>query len=113
MNKYSAVKTKIDGYDFDSKAEGRRYLDLCLLVRAGEITNLQVHPVYILQEAFEYHGKKLQAIKYEGDFYYWENGKEVIEDVKGGRATQTDLFKVKAKMFKKNYPNIDFRIVEA
>ena len=108
-NKFGAIRTKIDGYSFDSLAEAQRYLDLCLLVKAGEIFNLRIHPVYELQKAFEYHGKKLQAIKYEADFQYIEGDQIVTEDVKG---IITALAKVKIKMFKKLYNWIDFRIVK-
>jgi len=111
-NKFGAIRTKIDGYSFDSLAEAQRYRDLCLLVKAGEITDLRVHPKYVLQEGFEYHGRKLRPIIYESDFEYNENGMTIVEDVKGGKATQTALFKVKAKMFKKKYPDYEMRIIE-
>ena len=112
-NKYRAVKVKIDGYSFDSKAEAQRYRDLCLLVRAGAITDFKVHPKYILQEAFIYHGKKILPITYTADFSYCENGKIIIEDVKGGKATQTRHFADKVKIMKYKYPEYEMRIVEA
>lgn len=112
VNKYNAVKTKVGGYVFDSKKEAGRYQELLLLEKAGEITDLKVHPKFILQEGFIHHGKKIRPITYSADFLYRENGQAVAEDVKGGKATQTQLFKVKVKMFKKKYPEIDFRIVE-
>ena len=115
MNKYGNIKTKINGYTFDSKAEANRYRELKILEMAHEITALEVHPKYVLQDGFEYHGRKLQPITYTADFSYYEfaeGGSFVVEDVKGGKATQTALFKVKVKMLKKKYPEIDFRIVE-
>jgi len=118
MNKYNARKTEIDGYTFDSKKEARRYGELCLLVKAGEITDLTVHPKFVLQEGFiDRDGKKIQPITYSADFQYWivgsgPTGSWIVEDVKGGKATQTQLFKVKWKLVKKKYPDIDFRIVE-
>ena len=111
-NKFNAVPTKIDGYTFDSKVEAKRYRDLCLAVNSGDITDLVVHPKYLLQDGFKYHGKKILPITYTADFSYYEfteGGSYVVEDVKG---VQTALFKVKAKMFKKLYPFIDFRIVK-
>jgi hypothetical protein len=36
----------------------------------------------------------------------------VVEDVKGGKATATQLFKLKWRLAKKRYPHIHFRIVE-
>ena len=115
MTKYGNIKVKTDGYTFDSKKEAQRYRELKMLKIAYEITDLVVHPKYVLQDGFEYHGRKLQPITYTADFSYYEfaeGGSYVVEDIKGGKATQTALFKVKAKMFKKKFPNIDFRIVE-
>jgi len=113
MNKYHAVKTKIEGYTFDSKKEGQRYRDLLLLEKAGEISDLKVHPVYLLQEKFIYKGETVRKIEYEADFEYKENGYVITEDIKGGKATQTALFKIKAKMFKKKFGVYhNFRLVE-
>lgn len=110
-NKFGARSVDYDGYRFDSLKEERRYQELKLLERAGEIMSLDVHPTYLLQERFRYNGKWIQPITYTPDFRYVESGKTVIEDVKGGRATQTEAFTIKAKIFKFLNPFIDFRIV--
>jgi hypothetical protein len=47
-NKFNAVKVRLDGYVFDSKAEAKRYGELKLLKRAGKIHSLDVHPKYAL-----------------------------------------------------------------
>lgn len=39
-------------------------------------------------------------------------GRTVVEDVNGGSATQTAIWKLKRKMFVCRYPEIDFRVVE-
>ena len=57
MNKYRNKKVQIDRYVFDSIAEGRRYRELALLERAGEITNLELQPRFLLQESFKKNGK--------------------------------------------------------
>ena len=110
MNKFHARKTPYDGYVFDSGKECQRYKDLRLLEFAGEITDLTVHPKFVLQEGFIWHGKKIRPITYTADFMYQEGFETVVEDVKG---VQTQLFKVKWKLVKKKYPAIDFRIVES
>ena len=107
-NKYRAVKVKIDGYTFASKAEGKRYRDLCLLVRAGEITDLRVHPKYKMIPAVVVSGKKHGIRTYTADFEYIENGKTVVEDVKG---VITDFASWKMQQFQWQYPKADFRIV--
>ena len=109
MNKFNARKTPYDGYVFDSGKECQRYKDLRLLEKALDISDLTVHPKFVLQEGFIWHGKKIRPITYTADFMYLEDDNTIVEDVKG---IQTQLFRVKAKMFKKLYPELDFRIVK-
>ena len=111
--KYNARKTKIDGITFDSKAEARRYRALKLMQKAGAIMHLTVHPKYMIQAPFiDNTGAKIRGIIYTGDFEYLEepDAQMVVEDVKG---VETAVFKIKAKMFKRLYPEYDFRIVPA
>lgn len=115
MNKYHARKTKIDGITFDSLAEARRYSELLLLQQAGEISNLEVHPRYEIMPAFEFCGEKVHKTEYEADFTYTERRRLIIEDVKGGKATQTRLFQLKLKMLKYKLRfdgDVEIRIVE-
>ena len=115
-HKYGAVATTVDGIIFPSKKEANRFCELKLLEKAGIITDLKSEKThrkdltFELQPAFVHFksGKKIRAINYWGDFSYIENGKLVVEEVKGA---ETQLFKVKWKMVKYNYPGIDFRIV--
>ena len=103
-------RTTIDGYTFDSRAEASRYSELVLMEKAGVISNLRVHPTYELQAAFkDGAGGKHRAISYEGDFGYIEDGRAVVEDVKGHR---TAVFLLKEKMFRYTHPYIDFRVIE-
>jgi hypothetical protein len=112
MRKYRNQPVEIDGIRFDSKAEARRYGELKLLESAGAISRLEHHPVFLLEEGFrDDTGKRWGPIRYEADFEYRENGRHVVEDVKGGRATQTQVFKLKAKLFRKRHPEIELRIV--
>ena len=110
-SKYNARKVHEDGYTFDSIQECYRYRDLVLMEKAGAISNLVVHPVFLLQENFKdaATGKRHRAITYEGDFQYLENGVTVVEEVKG---KPTDMFRLKWKMFRKLYPNLDARIIK-
>ena len=117
--KFNNTHTTIDGINFDSLAEDRRYQELKLLLQAGEISDLKAHPRYLLDEKFtDTYGIHHRAIYYEGDFEYIENGQTVCEDVKGrnkrtGKFILTDVFKMKAKMFAHRYPHIKFVLVEA
>ena len=89
-NKFNAQRCEFNGIHFDSKAEMVRYGDLRLLELTGTISALEVKPVYELPA----------GIKYIADFRYIEAGKIIVEDVKGGKATQTSTFKNKWKQVK-------------
>jgi len=112
MNKFHAKPAEFDGIRFDSQKELARYQELLLLEKAGEISSIIVHPVFPLQEAFVYQGKKEQKITYSPDFsYYDKKDRHVIEEVKGGNATRTTAFEIKRKMFLYRYPEYDYRII--
>ena len=100
MSKYNSRKTTIDGIEFDSQKEGRRYSELMLLERAGEISELILQPEYILQEGFRKNGKTYRPIKYIADFQYIENGKMIVEDCKG---VKTEVYRIKKKLFERRY----------
>ena len=109
MNKYRNKKVIVEDYVFDSIAESRRYKELKLLLQAGKISNLELQPHFLLQEAFKKNGRTFRKIEYIADFKYIENGKIIVEDVKG---IQTDVFKLKHKLFEKKYPDLELRIIK-
>lgn len=87
--KYHAKKTELDGITFDSKKEANRYAELRLLERSGAIHNLQRQVRYELIPAQKKDGKTVErACHYIADFVYEENGKTVVEDVKGYRTKE-------------------------
>lgn len=90
MSKYNSKKTVVDGQKFDSKKEARRYQELLLLEKAGEIKNLsrQVKFVLIPSQRDE-NGKVVEReCSYKADFTYEEGIKRVVEDVKGYRTKE-------------------------
>jgi hypothetical protein len=96
-SKYRNVPTVVDGIRFASKAEARRYADLKLLERAGEIYDLK------LQVPHELRVEGHLICKYVSDFeYVTKTGGPVVEDVKG---VQTPIFKFKAKLFRAIHKN--------
>ena len=99
-NKYGNQKTQLDGYTFDSRREARRYAELILLQKAGEISNLEMQKPFVIQESFfDSNGKRQTAIKYISDFYYiTKEGKEVIEDVKSPATRKNPVYRMKKKM---------------
>jgi len=95
-----AVKTTVNGITFASAIEAQRYAELCLLVRAGEIQQLEVQPRYPLVV----NGRKVTT--FIADFRYYDRirKKHVVEDVKPkttGREEhfQTRLSQVKIALF--------------
>ena len=92
MSKYKNIKTVTsDGIKHDSIKEANRWCELKWLERAGKIQNLQRQVKFLLIPKQE--GER--AVYYVADFTYTENGKKVVEDVKGCR---TDVYKIKKKM---------------
>lgn len=89
--KYGNRKQEIDGYLFDSGLEARRYAELKLLEKGGEITYLQVHPKFPIVV----NGQKICT--YSADFEHWQAGKRVVEDCKGVR---TPVYKLKKRLVK-------------
>ena len=96
-------KTVIDGITFDSKTEAEYYEYLKKLEEEKKIYRLRCHPMYVLQEPIERHGKKYKAIKYIADFKYWDDEAQmnVVVDVKGFAMEDARL---KRKLFAYKYP---------
>ena len=102
MTKYKNKKVEFEDMVFDSKKELSRYKELKELEQQGLISDLQLQKVYELipaqYETFERYGKRGQRLKdgkrllerpltYIADFVYTQDGKLVVEDVKGYRNT--------------------------
>jgi hypothetical protein len=92
MSKYHNIKTRTtDGILHDSIKEANRWCELNLLLKAKKISDLQ------RQVRFELIPKQEgeRAVYYIADFVYTENGKRVVEDVKG---MKTQAYKIKKKL---------------
>ena len=111
-SKYKAVKTEVDGIQFDSRAEAAWYAGLRLREQAGEIRNLQRQVEFQLHPGFRYDdGHAVRAIKivvdatYEERYSYYQDPewhwRPVISDYKGGGESHaTADWKLKWKMLK-------------
>lgn len=86
-NKHNNVITEYDGIKFRSKKEMERYCELQILIKAGEITDLQTQVKFEVAPAVPWNGRKIKPINYYADFVYMDKqtGKKVIEDCKGQR----------------------------
>lgn len=109
-SKYGAVKTKVDGYTFDSKKESIRFEELKLMEKMGKIKDLKLQPKFELQASFVKNDKLYRPINYIADFSYFDvnKGITIIEDVKSS-ATKTKVYELKKKLFEKRYPNLTIR----
>ena len=90
MSKYNSKKTVVDGQTFDSKKEANRYQELVLLEKAGVIKNLSRQVKFVLiPSQRDKNGKVIEReCSYKADFKYEEDGKTVVEDVKGFRTKE-------------------------
>jgi len=105
FRKYNAKKVELDGVIFDSQSEAKHYWHtLKPRAEAGEITNLQMQPVF----RCEINGKLI--CKYIADFQYIEwtipdqtdrRGYKVVEDVKGFK---TPIYNLKKKLVHALFP---------
>jgi hypothetical protein len=92
VSKYGNVPTIVDGQRFDSKAEAARYRELTLLLKAGDISDLRIHPIYKLE------ANGVLICRYVSDFeYVTRDGRVVVEDVKGKK---TDVYLLKRKLMR-------------
>lgn len=110
-SKYSNTKVTLDGINFLSKKEARRYLELKLLLKSNAISDLKLQPRFKLWCLNPQTMERELVCVYVADFQYIEHSEhagdnEVVEDVKGKK---TRDYIIKAKMFKICYPQYVFR----
>lgn len=88
--KYGNRKTVVDGITFDSMKEATRYSELRLLLRAGEIFDLQRQVPFTLIPKQVRDGKVVERpCVYKADFVYKDkDGTEIVEDTKGMRTKE-------------------------
>ncbi len=103
-HKYGATRTTVDGVNFHSKAEARRYAQLRLLERAGEIRDLELQPSFELMVPEAITAKHRKVGTYCADFRYerFVDGRwrRIVEDVKGVR---TSTYLLKKRMVEAQY----------
>lgn len=94
-SKYHAKKTVVDGIEFDSAKEAKRYTKLRDMEEEGKIQHLRLQVPFELLPSFECDGVKYRGMSYVADFVYVRDGKVVVEDVKG---VKTPEYKLKKKL---------------
>ena len=85
-NKYNAQPQMVDGIRFDSKREAKRWAELKLLERAGEISNLKRQvPIKLEGRDRPLTTRTGRQMRLTVDFQYTDNrtGLTIFEDSKG------------------------------
>lgn len=92
---HNAKRKIINGIEFDSTREARRYQDLALMQIAGHIVNLR------RQVPFEIRVNKVYICSWLADFTYTTaDGTKCVEDSKGFK---TEIFKLKCRLVEAQY----------
>ena len=100
MSKYKSRTCEQNGIKFASEKEARRYSDLLLLERAGEIKEIELQPRFLIAAPVILDGRKCKARYYFADFSYEEKGERVYEDVKG---MKLPMYKLKRHLVRALY----------
>ena len=102
-NKYHAIPIHVDGVRFASKKEAARFLELQCWLKAGQIADLEVHPVYPLHVMELWRSGSPIVVttvgKFTADFQYCnlQTGEIVVEDVKSN-ATRTEAYRLRKRL---------------
>lgn len=91
-HKFQAIRVEDEGIKFASKKEHKRYKELKLLQKNGDVV------FFLMQTPFHLPGN----VKYISDFLiFWTDNRVTIEDVKG---MKTPLYIAKKKIVETIYP---------
>ena len=111
MKKWKAKKAYCkEGHKHDSISEAKRCDELHLMLEAGQIDDLIVWP----QFWFVIDGRQVKhdngrRLGYLADFQYTENGREIVEDVKGSKAVDSRDWPIRKAVFKALFPTYELR----
>jgi len=105
-SKYKNARTEVDDILFASKAEAQYYVDLKLALSEGKVAHFERQVPFTLQEKYvsPSTGKVVRPMVYIADFVISGlNGEEEVVDVKGASGYQTEVFKIKKKLFEPKF----------
>jgi hypothetical protein len=103
-NKYGAKRTEFNGRAYDSKGEAGLAQEIDLLVKAGEV--VQVEP----QRTFALYGRNGGIIcRHRVDFFLtFKDGHQEVWEYKGRELNE---WKIKASLFVDNYSDIPYWVI--
>lgn len=102
-HKYGAKPTVVDGIRFASMKEARRFQELKMLEKAGEIHTIELQPKYPIIAVRLIGGGSMKVADYVADFRYQTKkypSEVVVEDVKGFK---TPVYRLKKKIVEVQY----------
>ena len=91
--KFRATRVRYFGHEFDSLAEGHRYLELRQWQIEGQIEDLELQPQFtIVIGGVPVRYPSGRQVKYKADFRYWcnERGQRITEEVKSKATAKMD-----------------------
>ena len=91
-SKFGNKITELDGIKFRSKKEAKRYQELTLLKKSGEVD------FFLRQVPMHFPSGTKYVLDY---MVFWNDGRITWEDVKGFR---TDIYRLKKKEVEYHYP---------
>lgn len=98
-NKYKNEKCEMLGFNFDSKKEANRYLELHTMKMAGQITDIRMQVKFELLPAQYENGKCIEkSCHYVADFTYKTSDGLVVEDVKSDVSRKLPAYILKRKL---------------
>lgn len=106
MNKFKNKSVLgINHIQFRSKVESEHALWLESERRAGRVLE------WIYERGYELKSEGKLIGRHKPDFTVMlPDGRVEVHEVKGGRATQTEAWRLRKKLFEANYPHIKYRV---
>ena len=112
--KFNNKIIEYDGFEFHSEKEKRRFLELKMLEKAGEITDLILQPKFTFPLRYVHSHRLGKEITYTADFQYKERtGDIVVEDVKSVPTAKIEAYKIKKALMKHFFGITVLEILEA
>lgn len=110
-SKYNNKKPEKYGRKWDSQMELEFYEYLLELKEQGQVIDIELQPVFLLQDKYIYKGKTVRKMEYIADFkVVYSDGSIIVWDTKGMILND---FKLKFKIVRFKYNDIDFRLVKS
>lgn len=96
-SKYRNEKVEVDGVRHDSKKEARRWQQLQMMEKAGQITGLKRQVAFELAPGVKFRNspRAKPALRYVADAVYVRDGETIIEDCKSPPTRQSPIYRAK------------------